>query len=157
MPIFESEFEVPGCCLADVVAWHYESPTDVFRALAPPGVAVTIERPIETVVDGAIFCFTMWFGGCLPVTWTAVHEQVTGTGFVDVMTEGPLKSWTHTHQFAPSTDGSGTLVKDRIEYEHQKFWTRALFNPVALKIMFAWRSFATRRGLATARLKDKQS
>ena len=153
MPVFESQFEIPNRSVADVASWPYASPSDIFRVLAPPGVAVTIERPMEKVANGAIFSFTMWFGGCFPVSWTAVHEQVTADGFVDIMTDGPLKSWKHTHRFVPCGDGSGTLVKDRIEYEHSALWTYALFNPIALKVMFAWRSFATRRGLQAV---DKQ-
>ena len=43
---------------------------------SPPGVFVTIDQPIEKVVDKAVFKFTMWFGGCLPVHWTAVHNVV---------------------------------------------------------------------------------
>ena len=69
------------------------------------------------------------------------------------MTDGPLKSWTHTHQFVGSD--TGTLVKDKIEYEHNALWTWALFNNIGLRVMFAWRGFATKRALSSQQIKNE--
>ncbi|WP_125612596.1 TIGR01777 family oxidoreductase [Specibacter cremeus] len=56
------------------------------------------------------------------VHWEALHtELVPGESFTDVMTGGPLTSWTHRHLFTDGT-GSGataasTIITDRIDYE----------------------------------------
>ena len=46
---------------------------------------------------------------------TLIESFEPETGFVDVQTKGPYRSWRHTHQFSDAP--GGTMVRDRVEYE----------------------------------------
>lgn len=68
-------------------------------------------------------------------------EQIAG--------EGPMKTWVHTHAFAPADNG--TRVIDKLHYELPLGMlgkiAGALFGNFAMRIMFASRAKATRRRL----------
>lgn len=100
--------------------------------------------------DGAVLQFTMRIGGVIPVQWTARHSEVGSEGFVDTMIEGPVRSWVHKHKFIAIDEGN-TMVEDNIVYEYgpgvRGFVALLLFNPLALRVLFGWRAFATRRRL----------
>eukprot|EP00971_Amphidinium_carterae_P156297 3098785-Amphidinium_carterae.1 len=116
MPVFNHRFTVRAS-LEAVRAFHQGDAGTAFKALAPPGTPVTFSQPMSVMTDGAVLEFTMWMGGVVPIRWKALHSNVTTDGFVDTMTEGPVKSWKHTHRFLAMTDAS-TAVEDHIVYEY---------------------------------------
>ena len=46
---------------------------------------------------------------------TLIESFAPDSGFVDVQTKGPYRSWRHSHAFSDAP--GGTLVRDRVEYE----------------------------------------
>jgi ligand-binding SRPBCC domain-containing protein len=88
----------------------------------------------------------MWFGP-FPVRWVAQHVQVDPlNGFTDVQIIGPMLIWEHTHSFRAISEQE-TEVRDTIEFAHRtgikNFWTRLLYAPIMLKILFLFRSLIT--------------
>ena len=79
-----------------------------------------------------------------------LHRDVGPNGFTDIQDTGPLDSWVHTHRF--EADGAdSTTVTEHIEYEYQPGWRgimgRLFFGPPALRALFAYRSWRTRRAV----------
>jgi uncharacterized protein len=143
MPVFKTSFIVP-VPLPAVAAFHYG--TQVLKQLTPPPIRVSL-RSIEPLAEGSLSEFILWFGP-FPVYWTAIHSQVDALqGFTDTQLRGPLAAWRHTHRF--ETFGTGTRVTEHIEYAYpaglRGLWTRLLFNPLALRCMFAYRAWNTCR------------
>jgi ligand-binding SRPBCC domain-containing protein len=51
----------------------------------------------------------------LPLRWTSgIEEWEEEHRFIDEQVHGPYKVWRHLHEFVPL--GSGTCVRDRVEY-----------------------------------------
>ncbi len=150
MPVFEHRFSV-AAPVRQVAAFHRSA--DSFRRLIPPGIPVCIRRP-AVPAEGAVAEFTLWIGP-LPVRWTALHRDVSDSGFTDVQTAGPLKQWIHQHRFE-AADENRTVVIDRIELEHASgvrgLGTRLLFSRLSLRLMFLWRMLVTRRACRQAGL-----
>ena len=146
MPVFDHTFIV-NAPLNAVTDFHHG--TRVLKQLTPPPVFVQL-RHVEPLGEGSRSSFTLWFGP-FPVHWVAVHSNVDRRhGFTDTQAEGPLAAWQHTHRFEAITDRT-TRVIDTIEYTYPRgaagLWSRLLFNPLALRLMFAYRAWATRRGV----------
>jgi ligand-binding SRPBCC domain-containing protein len=134
--------------LAEVAAFHHE--TAVLKQLTPPPIFVQLHEA-QPLADGSISRFTMWFGP-LPIRWVAVHSAVDpGRGFVDTQVRGPLKSWRHQHSFEAGENGQ-TVLRERVAYEHRPglagVFSRVLFNRPALRLLFAYRKWVTRRALS---------
>ncbi len=75
--------------------------------------------------------------------WDALHtELVPGEKFTDVMTNGPLTSWTHHHTFADGRAQGSTVMTDTVNYELPAVaaghWARQRFE-AELGRMFAFR------------------
>ncbi|ALE93417.1 hypothetical protein AOC05_15655 [Arthrobacter alpinus] len=75
--------------------------------------------------------------------WDALHtELLPGEQFTDVMTNGPLTSWTHQHTFADGRVQGSTLMTDTVSYELPSVaaghWARQQFE-AELTRMFAFR------------------
>ncbi len=92
--------------------------------------------------------FTVWFGP-FPVRWKArleAHDQ----GFLDRQERGPLQTWEHIHSFA-SLSNQRTRIDDDIAYTYKPGWrgwmSRLAFAPPALRVLFAYRIFQTKRAL----------
>ena len=133
--------------LASVAAFH--SDTRALKRLTPPPIFVQLHH-VEPLGDGSIADFTLWFGP-LPVRWTAVHSEVDPQhGFTDTQRSGPMKFWKHSHRFE-AVGAHVTRVSEHIEYAHHSGWrgllSRLLFNPLALRFLFAYRRLVTRRAL----------
>jgi len=145
MIVFEHTFSVRAP-LAAVSAFHHD--TRVLRRLSPPPIFVQLHR-VEPMAEGSVSRFTLWFGP-LPVRWTAIHSQISPAGFTDTQSAGPLRHWRHSHRFT-ALAAAVTRVDDRIEYAHHPgprgLVSRLLFNRFALRLLFAYRAFATRRAL----------
>ena len=101
------------------------------------------------MAEGSISEFTLWMGP-LPVRWRAVHSQVSDHGFTDIQEDGPMALWHHTHRFEV-IDAHTTQLYEHIDFQHHPglggLLSRLLFNPFALKILFTYRKWATRKAL----------
>ena len=145
MPVFDFEFTV----LASIDAvrdFHHD--TSALKRLTPPPTVVQL-HDIQPLAENSVSKFTLWLGP-IPLRWTAVHRNVTKSGFTDVQTEGPARKWEHTHTFT-QLDSGKTRIHEHIEYEHKTgiwgFVTRILFCRLNLYLMFTYRQFVTRRAL----------
>ena len=77
-----------------------------FRILTPPPIAMTA----GTTIDYRIALFGLGF------RWrTLIEVFEPERRFVDVQLAGPYKTWRHLHEF--EDDGTGTSMRDRVEYE----------------------------------------
>ena len=145
MPIFDFRFTV-AAPLKAVREFHHN--TSALKLLTPPPTIVQLHS-IEPLAEGSVSKFTLWIGP-LPLHWTAVHRDVSDTGFTDVQVEGPVKKWEHTHTFVPLGDGM-TEIREHIEYEHfpglRGMLTRFLFAKMNLRSMFFYRKLVTRKHL----------
>ncbi|NJK90073.1 MAG: hypothetical protein HC923_12265 [Myxococcales bacterium] len=148
MPVFHHRFTVHAPISA-VRAFH--GGPEVLKILSPPGTLVRLHR-FGPLVDAMEADMTLWLGP-VPVRWVARHEEVSESGFTDVMVQGPLRRWSHRHRFEAQSD-SATDVIDTIDYEHHptavQGWTRLLFNAATLRVLFAHRARATRRAVEAA-------
>ena len=71
-------------------------------------------QPIAMRTGATIHYQLSLFG--LRFRWcTLIESFEPESGFVDVQTKGPYRSWRHTHTFSDAP--GGTLVRDRVEYE----------------------------------------
>jgi ligand-binding SRPBCC domain-containing protein len=149
MPTFDFRFTVRAP-LAAVRDFHAD--TTALKRLTPPPTFVQIHA-VEPLAEGSVSRFTLWIGP-LPLHWTAEHRSVSAAGFTDVQTEGPARSWRHTHQFVP-VDEQTTEIVEHIEFEHGRgIWglvTRVLFARPNLYLLFSYRKLVTRRWLAKHR------
>jgi ligand-binding SRPBCC domain-containing protein len=144
--IFDFTFTVRAP-LAAVAAFHAD--TRVLARLTPPPIFVQLHQ-VQPLAESSIADFTLWFGP-LPVRWVAVHSMVDARqGFTDTQQSGPLKFWRHTHRFESSGENL-TRVSEHIEYEYPPGWrgwlSRAMFNGLALRFLFSYRSLVTRVSL----------
>jgi ligand-binding SRPBCC domain-containing protein len=133
--------------LTAVAEFHRDA--RALRRLTPPPILVQLHR-VEPLAEGSVSEFTLWFGP-LPIRWTAHHSQVGLLhGFTDTQVCGPVKSWQHTHRFT-AVDDHTTQVTEHIDYEHftglRGWLSRLLFSGPALRFMFAYRAWITRRAV----------
>lgn len=146
MPTFKHSFLVraPLQAVAD-----FHRSTHALKRLTPFPMIAQLHR-IEPLGEGSISEFTLWFGP-FPIRWTARHRNVDPLrGFTDEQARGPLLHWRHTHAFE-YVSSSQTRVHDQIEFQYRPglrhAWTRLLYSPPMLRVLFAFRAFATRRAL----------
>ena len=145
MPVFDFAFKVRAP-LSAVSEFHRD--TRALRRLTPPPVFIQLHA-VEPLGEGSVSEFTMWFGP-LPVRWIAVHSDVSQHGFTDTQERGLMRRWQHTHRFTAEGDGA-TRIDEYVEYEHHADWrgilSRVLFARPALRLLFAYRRFVTRRAV----------
>lgn len=146
MPTFDFHFKVraPQQAVAD-----FHRDTRALSRLTPPPILVRFHR-VDPLAEGARADMTMWFGP-IPVAWSAVHDQVDPLrGFRDTAVRSPLERWQHRHSFTTLAPDL-TEVHEHLEYEHRGGWagvfSRLLFNPLALRFLFTYRSWVTKRAL----------
>ncbi len=143
--VFDFRFEV-AAPLQAVTDFHHD--TSALRKLTPPPGIVQFHS-IEPLGEGSVSTFTVWMGP-MPLRWEATHSDVGPNGFTDSQTAGPMRRWVHTHRFTP-IDDNRTAIHEHVEYEHgtglRGVQTRVVFSPPALRAMFAWRRFVTKRSL----------
>lgn len=106
--------ELPGHDHADVFAWH-ERPGALQR-LVPPWEHVRVERQDEGIRDDARVVLRVREGPTSFRVEFRHRDYDAGHMFRDEQVTGPLKSWTHTHRFAP-LEGGGCAVEDDVELE----------------------------------------
>ncbi len=143
MSVFESRFVVEAS-LDVVSAFHFQR--GILKRLTPPMTWMQVHR-FDALANGSIADFTLWMGP-VPVHWVAEHSEVTPTRFIDTQTSGPMKSWKHTHTLTAINERQ-TEVHDHIVYEHHRglrgLWSRLLFPQPALRVLFWYRGWITRR------------
>ncbi len=148
MPVFDFRFTVPAS-LSAVRAFHHD--TSALKLLTPPPTIVQLHS-VEPLGEGSVSRFILWLGP-VPIAWTAVHRNVSDTGFTDVQTSGPVAKWEHTHTFVPLAENL-TEVREHIEFEHfpglSGVFTRGLFARPNLLAMFTYRCWITRRRIRQA-------
>lgn len=131
----------------------FHGSSEVLKILTPPPLVVQL-RAFGEMAEGMLADFTLWMGP-FPIHWKARHEAVSRTGFVDVQVEGPMQHWRHTHTFIQLEDEQ-VEVHDQIEYEFHSgwtgLWTRLLFSRLALKPLFIYRAWQTRRMISKLNL-----
>ncbi|PYI64354.1 TIGR01777 family protein [Arthrobacter livingstonensis] len=112
------------------------TPSFLGSVLAEPGDGIN-PGSTATLGVGAPGGLGLWLGaasgtvqGLLPaglrslnavrpqLRWEALHtELVPGESFTDVMTSGPLTSWTHRHNFTEGPVPESTVMTDTVNYE----------------------------------------
>ena len=141
--------------LADVAAFHSDSHT--IRRLTPTFVTF---HHVDPMAEGSVVEFTMWLGP-LPIRWASLHSDVDPQhGFTDSQVRGPLEHCVHRHEFVP-LGPELTAVEDHMDYGYLPGWRglrgRLLMSPLSLPILFAYRSFVTRRAVERAYRRRLQS
>jgi ligand-binding SRPBCC domain-containing protein len=86
----------------------------------------------------------------VPLRWTSrIEEWEPGCGFVDRQLRGPYALWHHRHRF--ESQGSGTLVRDEVDYALPLGRLGDLAHPLFvrrdLERIFAFRQEAVQRAL----------
>jgi hypothetical protein len=142
MPTFE--MVTPLRCSADEL-FAYHARKGALSRLTPPFERVRAVHEVPRLEDGALATLEIAVG---PVwtRWVATHEDVEpGRGFVDVMVEGPFRSWRHEHIFEPSAGGS--VLVDRITFESPAGPIGTAVVLDKLRRSFAYRHATTRMDL----------
>ncbi len=104
------------------------------------GFSILTRLPI-TMREGTLIEYRLRLFG-VPLRWlTRIEVWEPGRRFVDRQLRGPYALWVHTHAFERS--GSGTLVRDRVEYalplDPLSRPVRALFVRPTLERIFDFR------------------
>lgn len=108
---FESEQRVNASL--EVVAAFFSETRNLER-LTPRELKWRILSDASTMHLGATVDYSLRVHG-VPVRWRSLaSEWSMPDGFADVQVRGPYLWWKHTHSFVK--EGSGTLVRDSVEY-----------------------------------------
>jgi len=101
---------------AELFAWHLRP--GAFERLLPPGDGTRIKTRRGRIEENSMRVkLSVPVLGPIRQTWTIRHEgYVRHERFVDVMEQGPFRSWRHEHLAVGTGAGTSELV-DRIEYE----------------------------------------
>lgn len=98
----------------ELFAWHERS--GALERLTPPWARVEVEHSDGGIRNGATVVLRVHEGPA-SFRWELRHrDYVEGRQFRDEQASGLLKSWVHTHGFAPFGDG-GAHLSDDIEFE----------------------------------------
>jgi ligand-binding SRPBCC domain-containing protein len=124
MPTYERSTRV-SAPFEDV--WEFHSDEQGLVALTPDWMHLEIESvrgpdgapdPAVLGVGSVVESSVRPFGVGPRQTWvseiTARDRSEGSAYFRDVMTDGPFRTWVHTHMFY--ADGSGTVVRDHVDY-----------------------------------------
>ena len=142
--------------IASVIAFHEDA--RALKLLTPPPMFVQLHQ-VETLGEGSIAEFTLWFGP-LPIKWRAIHSEVSENGFTDTQMEGPLKYWKHRHQFIKINENV-TEIQEEIAYQYHTglrgLINRIMFSKMSLVFLFTARKTLTRRNLKRVVMNDSIS
>ena len=146
MPTFAHRSVIPAT-MAQVYAFHNQP--RAFGKLTPLPIFMQMHRDERTSLTDGEVEFTLWFGP-IPARWIARHEPgPTETSFADRQIKGPLGSWRHEHIFQEVS--GGIELTDRITYTYGHgawgVYTRLIFNPLMLRLLFFYRHLRTRLGV----------
>lgn len=138
--------------------WTFHSRIDGLVQLTPGFLNLRIERvvgsdgepdPDHLESGSRIFMSIQPFGVGPRQSWIShIREREKSPGsayFVDEMSDGPFKSWRHTHRFY--RDGTETILVDEVEYELPFGGVGTILGPIAVigfEPMFRYRHRRTR-------------
>ncbi|HYK52891.1 MAG TPA: TIGR01777 family oxidoreductase [Candidatus Eremiobacteraceae bacterium] len=112
LQVFESEQRI-AAPVEEVFAFFSE--TRNLERLTPPELKWKIRSEASTMRLGTAVDYSLRVHG-VPIGWRSLAvEWSPPNGFTDVQVRGPYLWWKHTHRF--EREGSGTLVRDLVEYE----------------------------------------
>lgn len=136
--------------------WDFHSRIDGLDALTPAWVGLSVDSihippggPEDVLVPGSEITLSARPLGVIPGgTWrsriTDRRESADSAMFQDIIVDGPLEEWTHTHRFDALP--YGTLIHDTVEYALPVPGTDQLMKP-PLAAYFAYRHHRTARVL----------
>jgi ligand-binding SRPBCC domain-containing protein len=88
--------------------------------------------------------------GPLAVRWVARHAPgPEPMSFVDRQVAGPVAFWEHEHSMRAHEGGTELLDRITLSYRPglRHGWTRLVFSRLALRALFAYRHWRTRRAV----------
>jgi len=122
--------ELPDHDPASVFAWH-ERPGALER-LTPPFGDVEVLEKSGGIRDGARVVLRIRQGPT-SFKWELRHKDyIENEQFRDEQVSGPMKSWVHTHAFAPR-EGGGTVLQDTIDLEPPLGFAGRAITPTFVK------------------------
>ena len=80
-----------------VTAWHMRKGA-LTRAIPPWSGSVESDKGVEEGVQAKLKMAIPGSKGLANRAWTALITDVHDSGFSDIMLEGPLSTWKHTHK-----------------------------------------------------------
>ena len=96
-------------------AFNYHTRYRAIDRMIPPWSFLKIIKRNNGLENGAICILVLQYGP-LKLKWIAKHfRYIQNQTFQDEMIKGPLKTWIHTHSFAPH-EISGCILEDKIKY-----------------------------------------
>jgi len=153
MKNFTTQFTIPAS-VKTVSEFHRD--TTILKRLTPPPTIVKVHE-FDELYEGMVAKFTMWMGP-IPLYWEAVHTNVSLNGFTDTQQKGPMKYWSHTHQFVEIAPDK-TLIKEHVTYQHgdglMGLFTHLAFNSVTLSFLFQYRKMVTIKGCKNQGCKNR--
>ena len=109
--VFESQQHVAS---PPEEVFAFFSETRNLERLTPPQLKWRILSDGSTMRLGTTVDYSLRVHG-VPIRWRSLAtEWMPAEGFTDVQVRGPYLWWKHAHRF--EKEGSGTLVRDRVEY-----------------------------------------
>lgn len=96
-----------------VAAWHMRKGA-LTRATPPWSGSVESDKGVEEGVQAKLKMAIPGSKGLANRSWTALITDVHDSGFSDIMLEGPLSTWKHTHKFLGTANQ--TVIRDDIEF-----------------------------------------
>lgn len=136
--------------------WDFHSRVEGLETLTPDWMRLRVERTVgpdgdeapDVLLEGArVESSIRPFGVGPRQRWGSVIEardERDGAASVrDVMTDGPVPHWEHTHAFT-ALDEDTTLVTDRVEYRLPSLGPLSVLGHVGLEPLFRYRHRRTR-------------
>ncbi len=96
-----------------VIAWHKRTGA-LTRATPPWAGFVFTDKAVKKGAQNEIDVAVPGSRGLLNRKWAALITDMQERVFSDIMLEGPMESWKHTHSFLENANH--TVVRDEIEY-----------------------------------------
>jgi ligand-binding SRPBCC domain-containing protein len=130
---------------SEVYAFH-EDPRNITK-ISPPSLKVErVECSVPAVAGEEFRLRVSQFG--LPLEWVGIWEEaVPDSRLVDGARKSPFRHWRHHHLFR--SEGSGTVMTDRVEYALPFGVLGRLLDATVMKVvftaMFLGRHKATRK------------
>lgn len=96
-----------------VIAWHKRAGA-LTRATPPWAGFVSKDKAIKKGAQSEINVAFPGSKGLLKRKWTALITDIQERSFSDIMLEGPMEAWEHTHSFLETANH--TVARDEIKY-----------------------------------------
>jgi len=129
--------------------WEFHQSPDALSRLTMPPMRIQIVRDDRRSLTEGELEFLLRLGP-LAVRWVAAHAPgVEARSFVDRQVIGPLAFWEHEHIMRPCEGGTELLDRITLSYRSglRYAWTRLIFSRPALRTLFVYRHWQTRRAV----------